>query len=66
MPAASPPKRPARRRSAPGYARASFWRDMAVVNLPTGQPTIELSGGALKRFAIAHAIGHEVPDRRDN
>ena len=33
-----------------GLRRGVFWRDMAVVNLPTGQPTIELSGGALRRL----------------
>jgi holo-[acyl-carrier protein] synthase len=27
------------------------WHDMTVVNLDTGQPTLELSGGALKRLA---------------
>ena len=27
------------------------WRDMTVVNLATGQPTLELSGGALARLA---------------
>ena len=26
------------------------WRDMEVVNLPTGRPTLSLSGGALKRL----------------
>ena len=33
-----------------GLRNGVFWRDMAVVNLPTGQPTIELSGGALRRL----------------
>ena len=27
------------------------WRDMTVVNLKTGQPTLDLSGGALERLA---------------
>ncbi len=27
-----------------------FWRDMGVVNLPGGKPTIALSGGALLRL----------------
>ena len=26
------------------------WRDMEVVNLPTGRPTLSLTGGALKRL----------------
>ena len=31
-----------------GIYRGVFFRDMGVVNLPSGQPTLELSGGALK------------------
>ncbi|MEM6497564.1 MAG: holo-ACP synthase [Pseudomonadota bacterium] len=30
-----------------GFRRGVFWRDMGVINLPTGQPTLKLSGGAL-------------------
>jgi holo-[acyl-carrier protein] synthase len=26
------------------------WREMGVVNLPSGQPTLELTGGALRRL----------------
>jgi holo-[acyl-carrier protein] synthase len=26
------------------------WRDMEVVNMPTGRPTLSLTGGALKRL----------------
>ena len=33
-----------------GLRRGVFWRDMAVVNLKSGQPTLELSGGALNRL----------------
>ena len=33
-----------------GFRRGVFWRDMGVVNLPTGQPTLALSGGALARL----------------
>jgi holo-[acyl-carrier protein] synthase len=33
-----------------GIHRGVFFRDMGVVNLPWGQPTMELSGGALKRL----------------
>jgi len=29
-----------------GFRRGVFWRDMAVVNLPGGKPTMQLSGGA--------------------
>ena len=28
-----------------------FWRDIGVVNLPGGKPTIELTGGAADRLA---------------
>ncbi|MDR3449660.1 MAG: holo-ACP synthase [Alphaproteobacteria bacterium] len=30
-----------------GIFRGVFFRDMGVVNLPSGQPTLELTGGAL-------------------
>ena len=33
-----------------GFRRGVFWRDIAVVNLPSGQPTIQLSGGAAVRL----------------
>ncbi len=33
-----------------GIDRSVFWRDMAVVNLGSGQPTMKLSGGALRRL----------------
>ncbi len=33
-----------------GLRAGVFWRDMGVVNLPGGRPTLVLSGGALKRL----------------
>jgi holo-[acyl-carrier protein] synthase len=33
-----------------GLNQGVFWRDMGVVNLATGQPTMKLTGGALKRL----------------
>lgn len=33
-----------------GIRRGVFFKDMGVVNLPSGQPTMELTGGALKRL----------------
>ena len=33
-----------------GFRRGVFWRDMGVVNLPSGKPTMELQGGALARL----------------
>ena len=44
-PSASPPRRPAPRRSAPGLRAGVCWRDMGVVNLPSGRPTMQLTGG---------------------
>jgi holo-[acyl-carrier protein] synthase len=34
-----------------GLNRGVFWRDMGVVNLATGQPTMRLTGGAAERLA---------------
>ena len=34
-----------------GLRAGVFWRDMGVVNLPSGAPTIKLTGGAAKRLA---------------
>ena len=34
-----------------GMARGVFWRDMGVVNLPSGKPTMHLTGGAAARLA---------------
>jgi len=33
-----------------GFRDGVFWRDMGVVNLPSGQPTMRLTGGALDRL----------------
>ncbi|AWJ91240.1 holo-ACP synthase (plasmid) [Azospirillum baldaniorum] len=33
-----------------GFRDGVFWRDMGVVNLPSGQPTMRLTGGALERL----------------
>jgi holo-[acyl-carrier protein] synthase len=33
-----------------GFRRGVFWRDMGVVNLPSGKPTIALTGGALAQL----------------
>src|SRR6266702_7076740 len=34
-----------------GFRQGVFFRDMGVVNLPSGKPTLRLSGGALRRLA---------------
>jgi len=33
-----------------GIRRGVWWRDMGVVNLPGGRPTMQLTGGALARL----------------
>ncbi len=33
-----------------GFRQGVFWRDMGVVHLPSGKPTMVLTGGALKRL----------------
>ena len=34
-----------------GFRQSVFWRDMEVVNLPGGKPTMRLTGGAAARLA---------------
>jgi len=34
-----------------GLSQGVFWRDMGVVNAPSGKPTMQLTGGAAKRLA---------------
>lgn len=34
-----------------GFRKGVFWRDLGVVNLPSGKPTMALTGGALDRLA---------------
>ena len=41
-----------------GIRRGVFWRDMGVVNKPTGQPTMALTGGALERLKAMTPEGH--------
>ena len=33
-----------------GLNHGVFWRDMGVINLPSGKPTLKLTGGALARL----------------
>ncbi len=33
-----------------GLRRGVYWRDMGVVNLPSGKPTLALTGGAARRL----------------
>ena len=47
-----------------GFRGGVFWRDMGVVNLPSGRPTMELTGGALDALAGDHAGRLRGADRR--
>lgn len=42
-----------------GLNRGVFWRDMGVVNLPGGKPTMALTGGAAVRLAELTPEGFE-------
>ena len=43
-----------------GLAQGVFWRDMGVVNLPSGKPTMALTGGAAARLAKILPQGHKA------
>jgi holo-[acyl-carrier protein] synthase len=43
-----------------GFRRGVFWRDMGVVNLPSGRPTMKLTGGALARLQAITPAGCEA------
>jgi holo-[acyl-carrier protein] synthase len=36
------------------------WKDLGVVNLPSGKPTLALTGGAAKRLETLMPTGHEA------
>ena len=43
-----------------GIRRGVFWRDMGVSNLPSGAPTMALTGGALERLQEITPDGHRA------
>ena len=43
-----------------GFKRGVFMKDIGVVNLPSGQPTLELSGGARARLDALTPAGHAM------
>jgi holo-[acyl-carrier protein] synthase len=43
-----------------GLRKGVFWRDMGVVNLPGGKPSLKLTGGALKRLQEITPPGYEA------
>ena len=40
-----------------GFRKGVFWRDLCVVNLPSARPSMELTGGALKRLQEVTPVG---------
>ncbi|HRN83484.1 MAG TPA: holo-ACP synthase [Hyphomicrobium sp.] len=34
-----------------GFSQGIYWRDMGVINLPSGRPTLALTGGAAEHLA---------------
>jgi len=43
-----------------GIRAGVWWRDMGVINLPSGRPTMQLTGGALARLAAITPAGCEA------
>ena len=43
-----------------GFRVGVWWRDMGVVNLPSGRPTLELTGGARRRLDAITPAGYEA------
>jgi len=43
-----------------GFSNGVFMRDIGVVNLPSGAPTLQLQGGALQRLEAMTPPGHII------
>jgi holo-[acyl-carrier protein] synthase len=43
-----------------GLSRGVYWRDMGVVNLPSGRPTLRLTGGAARHLKSITPDGFEA------
>jgi len=43
-----------------GLRKGVYWRDMGVVNLPSGRPTLMLTGGAAAQLARMTPRGYEA------
>lgn len=43
-----------------GFRSGVFFRDIGVVNLPSGRPTLCLTGGAAARLAAITPVGHNA------
>ena len=44
-----------------GFRKGVFWRDLGVVNMPSGRPTMVLTGGAAQHLETLVPAGHR-PD----
>ena len=42
-----------------GIRGGVWWRDIGVINLPSGKPSMKLTGGALKRLQAITPAGYE-------
>jgi holo-[acyl-carrier protein] synthase len=40
-----------------GFRRGVYWRDLGVINHPSGKPTIHMTGGAAERLAALTPAG---------
>ncbi|MCP4330834.1 MAG: holo-ACP synthase [Alphaproteobacteria bacterium] len=40
-----------------GFRRGVYWRDLGVINLPGGKPTMQLTGGAAERLREITPLG---------
>ncbi len=43
-----------------GFRRGVYWRDLGVVNLSSGQPTVKMTGGAAERLSSMTPEGMEA------
>ena len=43
-----------------GFRKGVYWRDMGVINLPSGRPTIRLTGGAALQLEAITPDGYEA------
>ncbi|HRN89702.1 holo-ACP synthase [Hyphomicrobium sp.] len=41
-----------------GFGQGVYWRDMGVINLPSGRPTLALTGGAAEHLASLVPAGY--------
>jgi len=53
-------KEPCSKALGPGLAQGVFWRGMGVVTLPSGKPTMQLTGGAAERLAAMLPANHRA------